>query len=536
MRRLLFRSIANLTEDPVEIFWLAGFVLNERNEWKIRVVYRNKRTGVLMPVLEPIGMLPILSLGTWFDYGVLQTDDLPGDLVEVVIPDVGRPEVITSAQLPPGLYPLPQGRAGWQRLFRYRTAQGTVDVPAVELIRALFVHNRALALALMRPVGLEQLHAPLEPGPQESVTLRFTKEIAKSSLSRELAMEFAWLVLDPAARRSWESVKRLSAGQDCILFEPPSIRNSPWQLRGLSHQGHVLVLELLHLGGRTVPVKELKYTHPNLKKTRRAGAVASRQGDSGKARGDAARKRRDELEIDGGDEGSTSYRSPHVATVVKRMSSFDNRVSVLKLQGLVHQGAVPGVPAPKERKKPRPRPVKLLTTGERAGSASLKPIEFRLLRPALQARMGDLDAFDETIRHMRDKLPDVEFSMGLIQLRQGKAAASVGAAPRTAMVVRIRPPGKPPIVLIDIDRTGLIALSLMALHFGRRVTEDQIEGAIEKTLEGWVDAGGHWSADVEAKLEPVCRTERIPKAMVPRGGFERFAEGWGVRLVGRLGL
>lgn len=178
MTRLVFKSVAKLTEDPVEVFWLAGFVCNERNEWQVRVVYNNKRTRDLIPVHEPIGMLPILSLGTWFDYGVLQTENLPGDIIEVVIPDVGQPEVITSAELPSSLYPLPVSRAGHQRLFRYKTRQGLVHIPAVELIRALFIHNRSLALALLRPAGLEQLYVPMPSGPQESVTLKFTNEIA----------------------------------------------------------------------------------------------------------------------------------------------------------------------------------------------------------------------------------------------------------------------------------------------------------------------------------------------------------------------
>ena len=532
---MAFRSIAKLTEDPVEVFWLAGFVLNNRNEWKVRVVYRNKCTRGAIPVLEPIGMLPILSLGTWFDHGVLQTDDLPGDIMEAVIPDVGRPTVITSAEIAGTLYPLPVDRAGRQRLFRYQTEQGTVHIPAVELIRALFVHNRALALALMRPAGLEQLYAPMAPGRQESATLKFTKEMAKSTLSRELVMEFAWLVLDPAARRAWESVRRLSDGQDCILFEPPPIRNSAWQFRGLKHGNQVLVLELLHVGGRSVPATALEYMHPGLKKAIRTGETGGRTGGSKGESNPGAKEREDEIDVADGDEGSGSYRSPHVTDVVRRLSSFENKVKVVKSEVPVQQ-KIQNASGSKGQKKPRQRHAILVTTGERAAGAKLKPMEFRILRQVPQARMGDLEAFDETVRHMRDKLPDVELTMGLVQLKQGKAAASVGSVPRAAMVVRISSPRRSPIVLIDIDRTGIVALSLMALHFREGLAEDQIEGAVQTTIDGWVNAGGHWSSEFEAKLEKVCRCERIPKAMIPRGGFEKLAEMWALRLMDKLGL
>lgn len=534
MTRLVFRSIAKLTEDPVEIFWLAGFRCNERNEWQVRVVYRSKRTGRLIPVCEPIGMLPILSLGTWFDYGVMQMDARPGSLMEAIVTDVGRPEVITSADMPSLLYPLPETRAGHQRLFRYRTREGLVHIPAVELIRALFLHNRALALALMRPAGLEQLYVPMSHVSRDFVTLRFTREIARNSLSRELALEFAWLVLDPAARSSWESVRRLSAVQDCILFEPPTIRNSSWRFRGLRQGSQVLVLELIHVGGRTVPVKVLEYMHPDLKKALRAG-TAAKLSDSKPGGESGSTKVNGDIDVADGDQGSSSYRNPVVAGVGGRRSAFDGAVKVIKKEVEVESSSREPT-CTEHRREPRQKQKVLVTAGERAGSRGVRPIEFRLLSTSTQARIGDLVAFDETVRHMRDKLPHVQFSAGLIPLKQGKAAASVGTSPRSAMVVRIDPLGRPPIVLIDIDHTGIAALSLMALYLRGEATPDQVEQAIGKILVGWVNAGGHWSAQVEVNLEDVCRAERIPKAMVPREEFKKRAEVWALRLIDRLAL
>ncbi|MCD9085821.1 hypothetical protein [Stenotrophomonas sp. SY1] len=535
MTRMVFKSVANLTEDPVEVFWLAGFVCNERNEWQVRVVYRNKRTGELIPMCEPIGMLPILSLGTWFDYGLLQTEGLPGDLMEVVIPDVGQPEVITSADMPSSLYRLPASRAGHQRLFRYRTRHGVVHIPAAELIRALFIHNRALALALMRPAGLEQLYIPMASGPRELATLCFTKEIAKSVLSRELAMEFAWLVLDVEARRSWESVRCLSAGQDCIFFEPPPIRGSSWQFRGIRHGNQMLVLELNNLSGRAVPVKILEYTHPDLKKAIRARVSGAKPGNPKGGDKPDTGEPGDDIDVAGTDQGSSGYRNPLVANMGRRQSAFESQIKVIKKEIEVEHA--PREPTGKEpKKKPRHKKKIQVTTSERAGGKGLRPIDFGILCRAPLHRIGDLVAFDETIRHMRDRLPDVQFAAGLVLLKQGRAAASVGSAPRAAMVVRINRLKEPPIVLIDIDRTGIVALSLMVLHFKRGEKEDWIERAIQKTLNGWADVGGHWSTDVEAEMEPLCRSERIPKAMVPREGFEKQAEGWALRLIDRLGL
>ena len=214
MKKMVFKWVPKLAEGAAEVFWLAGLVLNEKNEWKVRTVYRNKDTGKLFPSLDPIGMLPLLSLGTWFDrHGQLMTDALPGEMAETIVPDVGNPEVINSDELPPELKTIKKGKAGNQRLFRYWTANGVVLIPAVELVRVLFVHNRTLALALMRPAGLEQLFVPIGPGLREVAKLQFTRGMPQSAIGHDLAKNIAWIALDENARRSWDSVFRLSDGR-----------------------------------------------------------------------------------------------------------------------------------------------------------------------------------------------------------------------------------------------------------------------------------------------------------------------------------
>jgi len=537
MKRMVFRSVANLTDhEHVEVFWLAGFQCTENNEWKVRVIYRNKRTGELVPVLEPIGMLPMLKLGIWFDHGVLKTDGLPGDWVETIVPNVGEPEVITSAELPFELYGLPPGKAGNQRLLRYRTGTGDVLIPAIELVRALFVSNRALALALMRPSGLEQLIAPMEPGHRDTATLKFTKEMPSSAIGRNLAMDVAWIALEEHARRAWDSVRRLSQGQSYVLLDPPPIQNSVWTFRGVQHEDQWLVLELRYVGGRQAPFNSLEYSHP---KFRKAVQVAEESGRHAAAQNSSRPSKKasatNDYDVDGGEEGSTSYGGAKVVGMTNRNAVFTTNVKVVKLEQEAtghkqNNGQKHRSPAAKES---RSIPV---TAGERAGKARLPPLEFKALAPAPFARMGDLEALDETIRHMRDLLPDVEFSMGLVELTQGRAAASVGSSARVAMVVTIRPPLKPPAVLIDVERTGIAALSIMSMQFVDVVLEDLQKRAIQMMLDGWVKSGGCWASEVEEQLVGTCRCLRLPKLLVPRDQFTALAKGWAGRLVQKLGL
>jgi hypothetical protein len=151
--------------------------------------------------------------------------------------------------------------------------------------------------------------------------------------------------------------------------------------------------------------------------------------------------------------------------------------------------------------------------------------------------MGDLEALDEAVRHMRDLLPDVEFQASLTPLKAGRAVSVAdGARARSAMVVLIMAPEFAPIVLLDIERTGIGALSLMALRFNADASPEQIEAAIGRTLDGLVDHGGHWSTDVERALRRYCASDRIPKMLIPRDRWSEFGILWARRLIARLGL
>ena len=150
--------------------------------------------------------------------------------------------------------------------------------------------------------------------------------------------------------------------------------------------------------------------------------------------------------------------------------------------------------------------------------------------------MGDLEALDETVRHMRDALPEAQFSMGLVPLKQGRVVSIVDSKPRVAMVVTIRNPGSLPVILIDVERTGIAALSLMSMRFQADVTSGQMEMAVRKMLDGWVDGGGYWSSTVEEVLAGCCHCQRLPKAIVPREDFANYGKAWASRLVGKLEL
>jgi hypothetical protein len=151
--------------------------------------------------------------------------------------------------------------------------------------------------------------------------------------------------------------------------------------------------------------------------------------------------------------------------------------------------------------------------------------------------MGNLDALDETVRHMRDQLPDASISMSLCRLKAGRAFSQIGRESRSAMVVVVSRHAAAPIILLDVERTGVLALSLVVLRFkSSTTTAQQIERAAKEMLDGLVAAGGHWSHEAEERLGSDCTYERLPKQLIPRNEVSMRAKMWTLRLIEKLGL
>lgn len=543
MSRLILKSVANLAGEPVELYWFAGLTKQGRDAWFVRAVFRGTTTGQFHLKALPIGLLPVLTLGSVFEHGERKVEPFRGTQATISIADLSEYEVITSADIPQHLYSFDGHPGGVQRLFRFRTALGILLIPAIEWIRYLFLHNRTLANTVMRPGALNLLFSPQAPGYQAERVIRFTSEMPERCLSDRFVKEFAWLALDSDARRAWDSVSLESINQAFVSFAPPALRYSTWRFRGIQEGDAWLVLELQHMTGRKVPCRSLEYSHPKLKRVirvhREGGSKDPRGGGASGSRNDGEGKPELKYEVDDGQEGSQANSKLKSTPGLSKLLDFENEISVTAQRETTERessGKPSNAPAPGGKPTGRTKNIKV-SGGERAGSAKLPPIEFSLLDAAPTSRMGNLDALDETARHMRDQLPGVGFVMSLCQLKAGRAFSQIGREPRSAMVVVISRHAVAPIVLLDVERTGVLALSLVVLRFRSPVVDSrQIERVAKEMLDGLVDAGGHWSNKVEERLTSECTCERFPNLLIPRDMAKFRAKIWALRLIERLGL
>lgn len=518
MKKLVSRTIARLANEPLELYWLVGFAESQRMDWQVRTVFRGLQTGAFHLQPLPIGLLPILTPGVRFEYGEYRWDQARGEIGTATIPDVGRPEIITSAEIPPELYRFPS-QGGVQRLFRYQTPQGEILIPVVELMRHLFTPNRKLAQSVMRPGALNLLYVPQTPGFQERCELRFTREMPLRLLSKRFAKEFGWIALDPEVRKAWDSIYPQTVDQAHVLFTPPSLRNSRWCFRGVRHGSTWLILELRSLTGRQAPFGELYYTHPSFRDVVKVYTQGPEDVGSKEPRRNGTETEVETIrqyEIVEGTGGSTAERNMRLMEAPIGTSEIDGCRLVKKEPSAFQESTSPGNPESSHSSdvyKTRNTKRIQVSADERDDTAEFPPIEFRGFRPAPPETMGDLAALDKTVRQMRNELPNMRFSQALVALKSGRALSVIGERPRPAMIVMIRPIVQinVPLILLDVERTGIMALSLMALRFRNpSIPLSLMEHAIQATLDGVVEAGGHWCRKAEKQISEHCESVRLP--------------------------
>jgi len=160
---LSLSQLGKYGDELLDLYWLAG-VKERDSQWSVRAVFRGISSSNFHVEYLPIGLLPLLSIGRIFERGNLITLNSRGMTGTATIPDLSQFENISSAEIPENLYSFDGNASGVQRLFRYRTAEGDILIPAIELIRHLFLHNRLLANAMMRPGSVNLLFHPEVPG------------------------------------------------------------------------------------------------------------------------------------------------------------------------------------------------------------------------------------------------------------------------------------------------------------------------------------------------------------------------------------
>ncbi|TYC52735.1 hypothetical protein ETQ85_22365 [Zoogloea oleivorans] len=539
MRRLTVSAFCEVDE-PLEIHWLVGLEQDADGSWLLRVVTHGLRSGLVRMWPLPIGLFPLLSPGLRFEDGLLLDTQSRGGIQTAFISNLANGVEVTSADIPTGLYTFFGHQGGVQRIVRYETDCGEIFVPTMELVRYLLLHNKTLANAVMVPGQLMTLYQFEPLGIYEELTLRFTSDMPVRSISKSLALEFAWLAIHPEGRRTWDSVYTKSAGQQYVSLDLPDVPEAQLVFRGVRQGSDWLVLEIIHLTGRSSPCLRLRYGHPSFQRPSDTVLVTPEGG----ARKPKVSQEEPDVEISTA-EGGTRVAAGQLAVEVGTKSrEFTIEVPIKKIwreRGMSRHRVNDNSPTEEKVVTGSPVTKKPLFTGgvsRESRGARIHPLEFRTLESYPWDLTGDLQALAETIEMMADLISDTEISMSLCRLKPGRAFSTIGRRPRCCLVVLINVIDKPPVVLVDVDRGGEWALSTMVLSFLAPAPFADIDAHVKTVLDSMVDNGGHWDSCAHSALSEVCACRRLPKILPKRGGKEesRYRATWAYRLAIKLGL
>jgi hypothetical protein len=514
--------ISGVGNGPHELYWLAGLLLRE-SQWLVRAVFRQAELARFHTELLPIGMLPVLGLGNVYDAGKKQSIRMRGIVGTAEIADVSAAEEITSADLPTELYSFDGHDAGVQRLLRYQTAEGKILIPALELIRGLFLQNRLLANAMMRPAYINMLFHPDLPGYRSNLTLRFSRAVPANCLSDQFAREFAWLALDESARQSWDSIYLGTIGNPYVAFNPPRILNSVWKFIGVRHKGSWLVQELLSVSGKTLPCDKLFYSHPALKKIVhvRNPAPAKCGNDSSNSAVDApapTTKKEFHFIVEGTSGGARCAGNSRTVPLRPIANLFNGEVEVTRVYDNADSPSQSASTLANSQRHTGIEKVNVIVNADEPYlPAVTQALEFKQLPPAATDASPDLDTLGKAIQALVTRIPGASLAMSLCQLKSGRSFSTVNARPRLALVCLISFNDDRQLALVDVEHTGNISLSPLAMHYSAKLDFARVEQSIKAVLDGLVDSGGRWNRSIEEGLAADCRCERLPWLLKPRG-------------------
>lgn len=526
----------------LELRWLNEHYAHPQRGLRIKAQFLNYSDGLTIFEDLPFGMLTFLTPGLVVSHGEVQDARRSGKQSEVVLSDLSKPEEIgVMESIALSGYDLSGHGGGDQRVLRYQIGTKTILIPAIELIRFLFLHSRILADVLLQPLGLMELAVTPLPGFHKEIQIDFTGRMPRKLLTPEFVQEFAWLSIHPDGRRAWDSVRRLSGGKHFFSFDPPPLQDCRLEFRGLEWNQSWLVLEILSVTGRTLPAETIRWTHPSVYEKAHKSTTEIGSRSEGGAPSMSRPRREREHSVDGNAESHKNV-DQDVVLLGRKRSCFCNSAEVVKALRPRENFVPGGIGGENERPHKTRSDAGLLidpdlpptvvrknvSIGDPAWIGGLPPVEFAILEPAEWDHIGDLGLLDAALRRIEAAHQDFTLTQHLYFLKRGKRISFCGSHRRAYLLAVFTSPEFPPRVLIDVDHTNRDGLAGLLLRYDTPISLREVAGHVKIMLDSLVDSYGHWDSLIEARLSKVVTIKRLPKLlrMTERANDEEYVGRW----------
>ncbi|OZB38850.1 MAG: hypothetical protein B7X48_11660 [Acidiphilium sp. 34-60-192] len=540
---MIIKRFADYSGD-LELRWLSGIFSDFARGLRIKTLFGDATNGETVSTDLPFAMLPFLMPGLVVSNGEVQAARRTGQHHQVVLPDLSKADDLAVMEaIPRNLYNLGGHRGGGQRVLRYECNEGTLLLPAIELVRFLFLHSRVLAEALLRPSGLLDLAVTPTPGLCAQAQIDFTDRVPRRLLTPDFVKEFAWLSVHPDGRRAWDSVLERSQGRRFLVLDPPMLRNCHIEFRGVAWRRQWLVLEILALSGRVLPAPTVLWTHPT--EHDRSGKITDGSKDAPDSDPPAETHaiERHEQVLDT-DEDSQPNTNQDVVLLGGKRGCFDNGAKVIKVLRPCRTDNLNRKDTTEDRRKSNRRrsnyrsainhdipPVvvkQTVSAGEPALSGGHKQIDFAILERSEPERIGELRLLEKILLRIEASQSDFTLTRRWLFLKRGKAVSVNNRHRRACLLAVFTAPTRPPRVVLDVAHGNLHGLSGLLLRYNAPCPLAKVEAHSKILLDALVDKNGHWDREAETELLEIVRVQRLRRLarMTDRGADEDYVVGW----------
>jgi hypothetical protein len=543
---MIIKSLEHYPHD-IELIWLSGYYHDSIKGYTLKLRFRDTITGEAFAEELPFSLLPILMPGFVVSQGVVQDARRTGQQQQVILDSLAEAEEVGVMDVVSRrLYDMTGHRGGEQRILRYRSGYRTILIPTIELIRFLYLHDRVLAEALLEPAGLVELAVTPPPGHYGGIEIDFTEKLPRKVLTPEFIREFSWLAVHPDGRRTWDSVQRRSLGKRFLSLAPPPVRDCRLVFRGVGHGGTWLVLEITSLSGRTLPAKAINWAHPSeCERNRVVGGDGPGKARSNGPHGESRPIHEREHMIENG-KGQREGVNQDVMPLGGRRGCFANEAELNKIlrprrvfnfEGEIQRKTRSDAGQPIDPDLPPKIIRKTVSVEAPAPSEGLPPVDFNMLDEAGLDDIGDLSLLKQVLLRIEKACPDLTLTIRVVFLKPGKAISSCGLKRRTCLIGLFTSRLRPPMIVLDVDHTGLTGgLAGLLLHYDRPYPMKDVARHLEMLLTALIDRYGHWDNETEKRLPTGVTVRRMPKLvrMKERASDDQYIQVWAEKIINLL--